>query len=260
MTWTGMEGFLAACTITELWDMHIRHFHVDSILETDAWEMPTHLEWNNDWQPVHSSSGKPLTPGQYGVHGLIASDWALDRISPDADILLDDARGILLGGSVTELPVSLRRLPVCCCIFAIPPCGEWAIPALWIDKPLGKFGGRGIGVLLLDLRLVAWVDAILFIGLTTWPEGRLLTFVDLGCDIDWPLILTGGCILLSITTYFWSFEAENDKVVPVFTFKATFLGTLSNTGLAWGPPFCCLTRIDLSILQLTPAIQPPGML
>ena len=53
-----------------------------------------------------------------------------------------------------------------------------------------------------------------------------------------------GWILLSITTYFWSFEAENESVVPVLTFKATFLGTLSNTGFVLLPLFCCFTRID----------------
>jgi hypothetical protein len=26
--------------------------------------IPTHFEWNRDWQPLHSSSGKPVTPGQ----------------------------------------------------------------------------------------------------------------------------------------------------------------------------------------------------
>ena len=50
--------------------------------------------------------------------------------------------------------------------------------------------------------------------------------------------------MLSITTYFWSLEAEKERVVPVLTFKATFLGTLSKTGFVLFPLFCCFTRID----------------
>ena len=42
--------------------------------------MPAHLEWNNDWQPVHSSSGNPLTPGQYGVQGVMAADWVFVKL------------------------------------------------------------------------------------------------------------------------------------------------------------------------------------
>lgn len=47
--------------------------------------------------------------------------------------------------------------------------------------------------------------------------------------------LTGGWILLSMTTYFWSFEAEKERVVPGFTLAATERGTLKSTGLDWGP-------------------------
>ena len=32
--------------------------------------IPAHLEWKRDWQPLHSSSGNPETPGQYGVQGV----------------------------------------------------------------------------------------------------------------------------------------------------------------------------------------------
>ena len=52
---------------------------------------------------------------------------------------------------------------------------------------------------------------------------------------------TGGCILLSITVYFWSLLAEKDKVVPTFTFNATDLGTLSRTAL---PPPAGLTSME----------------
>ena len=47
--------------------------------------------------------------------------------------------------------------------------------------------------------------------------------------------------MLLKTTYFWSLDAENDRVVPIFTFTATFLGTLSSTGF---PPFCGRTKIE----------------
>ena len=49
------------------------HLNVFLILLTMFGAMPTHLEWKSDWQPTHSSSGKPLTPGQYGVHGVTAA-------------------------------------------------------------------------------------------------------------------------------------------------------------------------------------------
>lgn len=54
---------------------------------------------------------------------------------------------------------------------------------------------------------------------------------------------TGGCILESITMYFWSLDAENDNVVPTLTFTATFRGTFNKTGLALGF-FCAFTRIE----------------
>ena len=54
--------------------------------------------------------------------------------------------------------------------------------------------------------------------------------------------LTGGWILLLMTTYFWSLdEAENDNVVPFLTFVATFRGTFNRTGF---PPFWGRTRIE----------------
>lgn len=46
------------------------HLNVFLILLTMFGAMPTHLEWKRDWQPLHSNSGKPLTPGQYGVQGV----------------------------------------------------------------------------------------------------------------------------------------------------------------------------------------------
>lgn len=52
---------------------------------------------------------------------------------------------------------------------------------------------------------------------------------------------TGGCSLLSITVYFWSVLAENERVVPTLTLMATFLGTLRRTAL---PPAEGLTSID----------------
>lgn len=30
------------------------------------------MRWKRDWHPLHSSSGKPDTPGQYGVQGVKA--------------------------------------------------------------------------------------------------------------------------------------------------------------------------------------------
>ena len=44
-----------------------------------------------------------------------------------------------------------------------------------------------------------------------------------------------------MTVYFWSVEAENERVVPIFTLRATFLGTFSSTAL---PPAEGLTNID----------------
>lgn len=56
--------------------------------------------------------------------------------------------------------------------------------------------------------------------------------------------LTGGWILLSITVYFWSLEAENDSVVPGLTLSATLRGTLSKTFFVLAPPLRGLTKID----------------
>ena len=52
---------------------------------------------------------------------------------------------------------------------------------------------------------------------------------------------TGGWILLLMTTYFWSLDAEKDKVVPFLTLRAIFRGTFNKTGL---PPLWGLTRIE----------------
>ncbi len=50
-----------------------------------------------------------------------------------------------------------------------------------------------------------------------------------------PPLPTGGWIFESTTMYFWSFDAENDSVVPGLTLSATLRGTLSKTCLALAP-------------------------
>ena len=46
------------------------HLKVDFILLTTPGAIRTHFEWKRFRQPLHSSSGKPETPGQYGVHAF----------------------------------------------------------------------------------------------------------------------------------------------------------------------------------------------
>ena len=46
-----------------------RHLNEFLIFGSAAWGIPTHLRWKSDLHSQHSSSGKPLTPGQYGVQG-----------------------------------------------------------------------------------------------------------------------------------------------------------------------------------------------
>ena len=84
-----------------------------------------------------------------------------------------------------------------------------------------------------ELRITEREEGNLFL-FEPCPEGR--PGPRLGAL--WP-VPTGGWILESITTYLWSLDAEKDKVVPTLTFKATFLGTFSSTGLefeaaCWG--------------------------
>lgn len=86
------------------------------------------------------------------------------------------------------------------------------------------------------------------LGITDREEGNLCLFMPpegrpaprLGAL--WP-VPTGGWILESITMYLWSLDAENDRVVPTLTFKATFRGTFSSTGLELEAAFWGRTRM-----------------
>ena len=71
-------------------------------------------------------------------------------------------------------------------------------------------------------------------------------------------VLTGGWILLSMTVYFWSLDAEKESVVPALTFSATFRGTLSKTGLL--PGFLAdLTRIETWSVEGFPELEEDGL-
>ena len=122
------------------------------------------------------------------------------------------------------------------------PVGKFILPALaGLDGPLVMVNPglllRLAKALLPDLTLVVFItDRDGGKGSLLLGEGRGWgTLRGDGCwEVGPPLrVPTGGCILESITMYFWSLEAEKERVVPTLTFMATFRGTFSKTGLAF---------------------------
>ena len=122
------------------------------------------------------------------------------------------------------------------------PVGKFILPALaGLDGPLVMVNPglllRLAKALLPDLTLEVFItDRDGGKGSLLLGEGRGGTPRGGGCwEVAGPplRVPTGGCILESITMYFWSLEAEKERVVPTLTFRATFRGTFSKTGLAF---------------------------